>query len=542
MKAAAFLFAILLLCLSTWAQPSADQTQPQLQWSHKVRVKPKDLSTYNLINVVDNNALVLGRSAALISRKINLTIHRFNESLVLNKESEFDNTFNDGFLYLETVVAIGENTFLLSATNGVGANKDANILYAQKLNPKTLRPERDAIKLAEINTEDYSRFNNGSFDVTPSADSTALLIFYSLPSNREENEKFGFKIVDTEFQEVWGRETELPYENKLTDVVNTAVNSDGDVYVLVKVFEEKRKEIRRGEINYSYDLLIYPKDSEGVVVKNISNGDKSIPTVSMFVTRDGHVSLSGLYSEDESSESNGIFHMKLDGITGETLYISNRSYVDAANQYLNDDRLNKKMERRESQDRDLTLHNFYPRAAIPTEEGGFYFLTENFYTHSYSYTNNNGISVTRTTHLALDIMVVRIDSVGEIEWWTTVRKGQSTGHFQYIKYLSFIPFYYNGILHLIYNDNKNNTTERIGETTFGYSGGRPGIVQLVTIDNQGNVTKTPLSNWRESKVSVVPSSIVRMTDNELYLLGSRLVAYYYFIYVSNYKIGKLTLH
>lgn len=533
MKAIVLISLLTLICLSGLAQSAADQISAQIKWSPKVDVRYFDIFDYSFFDIIDGNALVLGKRNAILPTNVYYNIHQFNNSLILNRALRFDNRLDNDYLNSVSTINIGNKTYLVSSIDE--KNTDRNVLYAQVLNPTTLKPEREAIKLAEINTEGFLRFNSGSFHFTTSTDSALVLLFYSQPFERNESQKFGFKIFNSQLQELWAKDVVLAGKDEIAEIVNYAVGGDGKVYLLLKSYDDRRRAIRGNNPDYLYEILIFQNNIDNPIRKEIVIEDRNILSLSMYVTVDGNVSLTGLYSNKES-RSNGVFHSKLDGKTGESIYTSIVSYEDIGNEYLEDDKIRKLLKG----DKDLSLYSFQSRNVIPTDEGGLYFITENSFTRVN--VDNSEFGYVSTTYIDLSIMIIRIDSLGQIEWWTTVKKKQVAGDRNFQQHHSFNSFYHNGTLHLLFNDHKNNVPRGSNNTIRGFNPGANSVLKLVSIDRNGVTTQTVLDDFKTSRVNILPGKTVSISDNEIYLIGIRRFSIPFIKKIAFYRLGKLTLH
>ena len=116
--------------------------------------------------------------------------------------------------------------------------------------------------------------------------------------------------------------------------------------------------------------------------------------------------------------------------------------------------------------------------------------------------------------------MVNINSSGNIEWAQKINKRQVSrndgGPFS-----SFAMAVVKDKLYFIFNDNKENLTNKEGKTSNFSLSDRKGIVTVVTMNQDGTSTRSPLYTNEEIEVLTRPKVCRQINDSEMLLFGER---------------------
>lgn len=134
----------------------------------------------------------------------------------------------------------------------------------------------------------------------------------------------------------------------------------------------------------------------------------------------------------------------------------------------------------------------------------------------------NGIPQTSTTthYYYNDIITVKINTEGQIEWAEKVAKRQHTlddGGF----YSSYLMSIVKGRICFIFNDNPENLGYTGVGRVFNYVGGNKSIVTLVSLDEKGHQERQPLLRASDIEVIVRPKVCKQIASNNIILFGQR---------------------
>ena len=145
-------------------------------------------------------------------------------------------------------------------------------LFVREIDPKSakfLSEGRKIIEVAEKLAGDlkatsffytFKVVNKFGFDDSYNGDK--FLIYYKIKPKGINSSKYfdviGVQVFDDKIVKQWSKEIELPYTEKRMDVLDHAINAQGDVFVLAKVFNddtEKDRKHKGDDPNYHISIF-----------------------------------------------------------------------------------------------------------------------------------------------------------------------------------------------------------------------------------------------------------------------------------------------
>lgn len=396
-----------------------------------------------------------------------------------------------------------------------------NTLYVQKVDKKSLELTNDIIEIASIDFSGKMKFNAGSFSSSISIDSTKLLVYYQLPYDNGEPERFGFHVFDTEMKEIWSKDVILPYEEELFQVADFSIGDDGSVYLTGKLYNEKVKEKVRGQVNYKYVILSYKNNGEDFKEYEMDIEDKFITDVKIAALTNGDIACAGFYSDKGSYSMKGSCYLRIDGATGNILHTSTSEFgIDFLTQNLTE-KQEKKVKKKEAKGKSVELFNYDLDNLIIRSDGGVVLVGEQYYVRvvTTTTTSANGGTTTRTDYHYYynDIVVVNISPAGDIEWTQKIAKRQhSVNDGGY--YSSYALMVYKDKLYFFFNDSPRNLsytgTGKVYNMPFKKS-----VVTMVEVNAEGDVMRESLFSMKESEVMTRPKVCEQISPNKMILFG-----------------------
>ena len=142
-------------------------------------------------------------------------------------------------------------------------------------------------------TEARNKEVEGSFGSHISKDSTHLLIYNDLPYQKNESERFGFRVFDKDFNSVWEKDIVLPYPDNQFTVEEYQVDDFGNVHLLGVLYTDSAKWRRRGSPTYQYVILTYMDKGERMEEFRVGLEDKFVTDLTFRVTKKGELICSG---------------------------------------------------------------------------------------------------------------------------------------------------------------------------------------------------------------------------------------------------------
>ena len=451
-----------------------------------------------------------------------ISLEHFNNRMHLTQSVPLDLSYNKKTKEYESILNIDDKLYLFSSFRN--DDKKKKFLFVQTINKKTLSPNNDLKKIAEIDFSDKTKRNSGNFDYVVSRDSSKFLVYYNLPYDKGKPERFAFQVYDTKMNLLWEKELSLPYNDDLFDIEDYLIDNKGDVYLLGASFNEKRKTKRKGKPNYKYELLVYSDQAKQVEKHTISLDDKFITDMRVEILDNQNIACAGFYSDKGTFSIKGSYFMSLDADSKKIIKKSTNEFgIDFITQNMSK-RKEKKAKKKAKKGNKEELFEYDLNKIVPKKNGGAYLIAEQYYYDSFTeiITNQQGITSRKTTYHYYynDIIVINISAEGDIEWTEKIAKRQHTindnGY-----YSSYALAYVDDKLYFIFNDNPKNMFLKEGDKIYNYNKGKKSIVTIVELTEGGEVTREVLFTKDDANVIVRTYVSEQMSNNEFVLFGDR---------------------
>lgn len=416
-------------------------------------------------------------------------------------------------------------------------------LLAEEINKKTMVSKGHLKKIAEIQYEKNN--NKGTYNLEPSPDERYLMVIENIPVEKEENEKFNVVMCDRDLNLVWKKDIELPYINSLFLHEDNFLDEEGNLYVLGKLYKDKVREKRNGEVNSSYHIIAYRNEASEKFDYELKLPEKYISSVTMSINNEGNIVCAGFYSKVSINSIDGSFFLTLDSKTKAVISSNYKEFdIEFMTEYMTEAQ-EKKAKKREDKGKDDEMMKYSLKKMIHRSDGGVLLVAEQYYITVSNSTNSSGQITTIYTYHYNDIIIVNIDPTGKIAWAKkipkvqinsvnigTVNLGMFSGPFSAgvavtstligtnSPYSSYALTVTNKMLYFIYNDHIDNLdiekTKRLKNFTVG---DRKGVVVLASMDYSGKLKREILISNKELEVAIRPAVCEQIDENQLMIFG-----------------------
>jgi len=399
-----------------------------------------------------------------------------------------------------------------------------NSLFVSEINKKTLRPDGKKKKIGEIDYSGNSRRNDGNFDIRVSRDSSKILVEYALPFDTDEPEQFGFNVLDEELNSLWEKSVTLPYKDQLYDVESIRVDNQGNVYLLGIVYKDKHKDKRKGKPNYSYEVIACRDKGNSLTQYPVSLEDKFITDMQIQILDNNNLICAGFYSKEGTFSIRGTYFLTIDA---ETKAIKTKSIkefdLDFITQNMSEREANRAV-RKEKKGEEAELYEYNLDNLLVGKDGSAILIGEQYYVTTYTTTSRmNGVTTTHTTtyYNYNDIIAVKVNAAGQIEWAEKVAKTQHTsddGGF----FSSYTLAIVNGKICFIFNDSPKNLDKAAANSGKTYNFRANNLVVVVaSLDRNGKETRQPIFSSVDLEVIARPKVCEQISNKEVILFGQR---------------------
>ena len=516
MRYIAILFALLFSIsnISVFAQTKS--TEAKVVWAED----QKESRRSSLGEVIgrNKNGIYVSKAEFGLFSVTNFTLEHYDKDMKLVRSHEHELKSGRIKKFYGGSMLSGDQLFIFTSVKDKARKKFD--FYVQTVNMKTMKMNNDGKKMSSVDFQGKIALNSGAFDFEISKDSSKILVINSFPYVKGQPAKYGLGVFDRGFNKLYSKNVKLPTKEDLYDVQDFRIDNKGNVHVLGKLYFEKRKDTRRGEVNYQHQLLSYYDELERVEKNTIRVKDKYLNNMQIAIDKNGDFACGGFYSTNNSDNVDGTFWLKLDGKTTEVISENYKEFsIDFITQNVKE-RVKKKLEKKEKKGKSIELYQFQLDEIIFHGDGGAVLVGEQFYITTSTFTDANGRTTTTTIYNYRDIIVVKISGDGEIEWAEKIPKRQvsrNDGGFYSSYQLSIVK----NKLYFIFNDNEKNLNNEGDGKIKNFTGDKESLTVLVTMDDKGNQKKEALFNVREAEVIIRPKVGDQVGLREAVIFGQK---------------------
>lgn len=512
MKVKSVIFtAALLLSSVAFAQTKSEKVD--ISWGAEQKASKK-ISLEDLVGYDESGFY------ALKSKKGHLFfLEHYNEEMNLVKSVELNLENGKDENTFEFIVQWNDQLLLFSSLLDKKSKK--NNLYVQTINKESLMPNHDLRMVSQIDYEGRSKRSSGSFSYSFSEDRSKFLLYYALPYKKNETERYGFHVFDKNMDLVWEKQVDLPFEEGLFGIEEYAINDKGEVYLLGVAFKDKRISKRRGEPNYSYQILSYSDNGNTFKSFPVELSGHFLTDMQISINQENDIICAGFYSSEGTYSIKGSFFLRIDGESKKIEQSSFKEFeLDFLTQNLNDRQV-RRVKRKKEKGKDLELYEYDLNQLVMRDDGGAVLIGEQYYVSKTISTDANGNTTTTYHYHYNDIIAVNISPEGEIEWATKIPKKQVTSD-DYGFYSSYVLAVVNDKLYFVFNDNGKNLFYKDGnDKLHNFTKNKESLITMVELDQYGNQTREALFSVRDADVLTRPKVCEQVSKNELILFGQR---------------------
>jgi hypothetical protein len=421
---------------------------------------------------------------------------------------------------IQYVLHLHNKLFLFYSCPNPQAKK--NVLFARQVNKTTLLPEGEKKKIGEIDISGGSRYNRGDFNFRISRDSSKVAVFYALPYNDDEPQALGFNVLDDNLNSIWEKQTQLPYKDELFDVESYKVDNKGNVYLLGLVYKDKRKNKRKGQPNYSYEVFAYSDKGNALKQYPVSLDDRFLTDMQIEVIDDKNLVCAGFYSAKGTFSIGGTYFLTIDLATKG---IKTKSFKEFDLDFITQNMTEREAERvarREEKGEEAELYEYDLDKLLVGKDGSAILIGEQYFMKAITqtmYINGRPSTTTNYHYYYNDIIAVKVNPVGKIEWAEKVAKTQHTINDNGF-YSSYTMAIVKSKICFIFNDHPDNLSYKGIGRPRNFNG-RESMVVMVSLDQNGKQARQPIFNSVDVDVITRPKVCEQISNREVILFGQR---------------------
>jgi hypothetical protein len=453
-------------------------------------------------------------------KKEELGITRFNaKNLSKTMEQKIDLDVSKNFNSEEVTDFNGNNYFWIHSDWDKGAEKE--MLFYDKIdiikgkisdaNHKML----ETTKLAGTVTNGrglYSYKLAGKYKFDYDVDRKKLLVSYRLsPEERNDKknyDKIGLQVFDENLNKLWSGEFRMPYTEAIMDNSDFSVDSKGNAYMLVKVYDtdaRKEKDRETGKPAYHFEVFKFTASSKGIMKTPLTHDDYYVRETTLIENANHEMVIACTYSKkSKGNGTDGIFLATI-GDDGKVSKYKNGYYEfpKAELEKFESARKQRKMEK----DENYEIPNLKVRDVLTNSDGSIFIACEEYY-YVYVWNKYGGYYV----YYYEDVYGASIDAMGNFQWIRKIpkrQKGENGRGTMGYKLIADGSGYY-----FLYLDNLKNMSLADNEVPKYHVDGYGGQVVVSKIDLTGKVSKELLFDTREEDIMIFPADFYKINSNQ----------------------------
>lgn len=494
MRRLAFLSALLIISGISFGQSNIDWAD--MQWGEELK-KPKG-AYWGTQAFNDDNNLSLwidGTEFNMINTTGNMN---FKKAGVVDIEHQA----KKGKWYYESTFRLGNSLMVMTK---IKVKKEEKFYYyLQRIDPISLRLDGTPELIGEMTFLRSTFKEIEDYKVSPDYSK----FYFGHNNGKKDLSKFWYEVT------VYNAELDLVYEDKIEIEKDEALNTayidfwkNGDVAVLAKRVKEK-KDREKGKPNYYYTAAVM---RGGELTKyKLDLNEYFISGFGITFNKQGNVVMSGYYSPNSGNRVNGVFYIaEEDGELNAPKY--HEFSVEEISKYMSE-RAEKKNKKKEDKGKEIQFMDYDVHDLIVTDDGTYLVGEQAWITVTTTHTSNG--TYTTYHYYFMDIMTIKFDSDGDVEWTSRVPK------YNYSKndggrYSSFSYDYDKDHIYFLYNDHIENHTnfnpKKILKSPWG---GDKAVTCVAKINSDGEMQRGYLYNIKAEALFTKVKSCERLGEGE----------------------------
>ncbi|MCK6695106.1 MAG: hypothetical protein L6Q97_23785 [Thermoanaerobaculia bacterium] len=369
----------------------------------------------------------------------------------------------------------------------------------------------------------------GAFSFHLSKDKSKLLIQYrkapKVKSDKSNYDVIGMYVFGTDLNLIAGNDIKMPYTEKKMDNVDYTIDSEGNPYLLAKVYKDDSTKDTKGKgenrkANYFMELFKVDVGNKSVKTTKIEVKDNFIKDSWIYEGDENTIYCAGFYNKmaggfNRGDNADGLFLIRLNkdgGMADKNFY---EIPLEVLNQYTKAG--GKPVKEKKEKDDKAEFDYLELVELVIQKDGSILIIGEQSYLEVS--TSQRGVSY-YTLHRN-DMLISKINPDGQLAWMKKLPKRQA-GNIN-SKSLGFKRLSYDGAHCLFFVDNDKNLNLGLNERPARHIEGLGGFLTAYIIDDQsGTVQKKMVLNPAKLKNGMEVfqlglNRIVKISDSSCFI-------------------------
>ncbi len=484
-----------------------------------------------IIDVQDDQSSFL-TSAGLLGKKFRVLNLDGNLDIKSKFDIETPKIDNKKVKYIGSE-KFGPSTFFFSRY--FDRKADSYTLFASQLDPNTGKFVKN-FEACKVTDDKFGAFRN-PFSTFTSIDSTKMLILTTYPTKRNENVRYGLKVVNPDMSTVWAKDIEFGEADKDFRLTDVEIDRSGNIHMIatLRMSREEKKE-KDSKSRYYTNVYSYFHETGELKQYEIGFTEYIIRSIDLDVNDQDELIGMGFYSDKKIQlidNYKGFFFIKIDPRTKEVV----ASNVSPFSEELIEELAGKRKAKKGK------FPPYVVRKSIPLDNGGYAVVAEHYVYTQNTTTSSSGQQQTTETWLFGNVVVMYMSPDGKMETASVIKKKQyctaKNGGASLLQQLGFglypgvneLPYYGISIIendnniYIMYNENpKNEQRVKDGKNPKSVRQ-RNSVTMLNTFKPDGSTYGEVLFKSKDAsegvKMPLMPMSYVQYSDNSAIIFGRK---------------------
>ena len=461
-----------------WGIHAQSTPKHQIQWGEIEKI-PSSICFLTDVVYAEN-----GEFYALFDRPaaLKLIIKKHRKDLTLEKELTLNMHGKYGKRFLQFTIQTKDKIYLYVSEKD--RDNDRHVLIRETFDKGSFQLlKEESVELMDVPYSAILLRTKKIFSHRLSPDSSKVLVFARSSFERNEFEDYKFIVFDQQLKNIWSKKVSVPYLDKHYVSEEFQVDNMGNVYQLGTMKRLEKPE----NVNYKYELFIYKQEAKTPDKFEFNSKGNFFTKMKTAIDQDNNIICAGFYSKENSLDKDGAFYIRMNPQTKQILSSSFKEFdIDFITLYEKRAK-QRKDNRKEEKGKSVELEDYYFQQLVLRENGQALLIGEKRYiTHS----SGGPQSPSSTSYHYDEILVISIDTKGDISWYKKISKRETASVEEY--YSSYAILVNNSNQYFLFNDNEKNLQLEKGERATGLGIGAVPILSMVTLDSEGNEKRESL--------------------------------------------------
>lgn len=496
--------------------------------SHKITLETSEQSTkkgglftsYDVQIFDEDESNIYGLSAKPGFGSYTYLINVYDKSTYnLLSETPF---FGKGFMGLKNPKIY---PFEISTLNGrpfgtfqvIDTKTKTSTLYGQFMKNGTF--DGDPVEFTSIPFQvNYFVSNKNFIEVNTFEDADVFYIKTSSYDKKTKTETKSNFFYNDNLELLEEKQVDLPFEDEKVKGFYRSMDENGNLYFLVELLEKEitkgnKKEKLKPE-DVSYNFVVFNRDEKDPTVFSFQL--EYFISSCKFRIKEDIIYCAGFWGKKGEYEISGSFSCKYDAQEGKEISMDIKEFDD---QFVEEFYTEKQVDKAEKKGKDLEVPHVVFHDILINSDGSYYLVGEYAYQYQVCYTDSKGNMRCHWVYVHNDIITLKINKDGEIEWTKKIpRRSSST-------YKPLVQYAYKHVgddVIFMYYDNKENFNTENPRDIEPLKFNKEKEVELIgaTINPDGEVSKQSIYDKKipQYELTIYPG-LMKAFGNSFYCIG-----------------------